>query len=440
MLCVELLTVLKQLLTDQRFQATYRLAPHAFTRIRKLPFERVLLAVCRLTRLALQGCLNAFFKALGESQHVATASALCQARQKLHFGAFRALHRASITLFYREQTNHSLVQTWQGHRLTATDCTFLNLPNTPETRAGYIIQQNKSANERVQAMASCWYDVLNGLPLNFEVTSNRVEKQAVFTSHAAYWQPGDIHIYDRAYADYSVIAYHAHGNHHFVIRCPTGSSFRVVREFLTSPEVDRTVILGVGKRVKAWVQTKGLPQCVPVRLLKILLPTGETEVLLTSLLDASQYAHEAFSELYCFRWGVETYFDAFKHQLDVERFNSEKLNGILQEIYAMVFLSALSRLLSLPAEVDLQQRSPPTKRPRKYRHKLNQVVVYATVSLFLAELFLLPSNSLIQRLQELWHMIQQTSIPIRPNRSFPRPRLKTRQQLRYLRYKKRLWA
>ena len=68
----------------------------------------------------------------------------------------------------------------------------------------------------------------------------------------------------------------------------------------------------------------------------------------------------ALDELYQLRWGVETYFDHFKNQLDVPRWNSTKLNGILQELYASLFVSTLGNILGRPLTQQLHQpRSPP---------------------------------------------------------------------------------
>ncbi len=44
-----------------------------------------------------------------------------------------------------------------------------------------------------------------------------------------------------------------------------------------------------------------------MRLVSLRLPTGELEVLVTSLLDETVYPTAAFREPYQYRWGQETY-------------------------------------------------------------------------------------------------------------------------------------
>jgi hypothetical protein len=44
---------------------------------------------------------------------------------------------------------------------------------------------------------------------------------------------------------------------------------------------------------------------IPVRLIRVLLPTGEVEILMTSLLDRDDHPAEEFATLYHLRWAQE---------------------------------------------------------------------------------------------------------------------------------------
>ncbi len=65
----------------------------------------------------------------------------------------------------------------------------------------------------------------------------------------------------------------------------------------------------------------------------------------TSIQNREDYKVEDFRWLYNKRWGVETYLDRLKNQLEVERFSSGKLIGIEQDFYGIVFLSTLESVL-----------------------------------------------------------------------------------------------
>ena len=57
---------------------------------------------------------------------------------------------------------------------------------------------------------------------------------------------------------------------------------------------------------------------VKVRLVRVKLPDGEVELLITSLMDIKKYPTALFKELYFKRWGIETFYDEFKNKIKVE--------------------------------------------------------------------------------------------------------------------------
>jgi hypothetical protein len=95
---------------------------------------------------------------------------------------------------------------------------------------------------------------------------------------------------------------------------------------------------------------------VRVRLLKFTLPTGETEVLLTTLCDKQQYPASEFYQVYGWRWGNETYYDRLKNVFEVERFSGISPHVIEQDFYAIVFLTTLESVLTKSAQETLDQR------------------------------------------------------------------------------------
>lgn len=100
-----------------------------------------------------------------------------------------------------------------------------------------------------------------------------------------------------------------------VIRFPR-QSFGVVNAFWASEETERTVSVTVSSKARALVKAQGWPTCVHLRLLTVLLDTGEVEVLGTTLLDRHAYPSAAFKTVYGWRWGEETYFGRLKNILN----------------------------------------------------------------------------------------------------------------------------
>ena len=63
---------------------------------------------------------------------------------------------------------------------------------------------------------------------------------------------------------------------------------------------------------KAEVRRLGLPLELIVRFVSLRLPTGELEVLVTSLLDEVEYPTQEFLEVYHWRWNHETFITCSK--------------------------------------------------------------------------------------------------------------------------------
>src|SRR5258708_14550895 len=79
------------------------------------------------------------------------------------------------------------------------------------------------------------------------------------------------------------------------------------------------------------------------RFVSVRLPTGELEVLVTSLLDETLYPTAEFLSVYHWRWGHETFHLMLKGRLELENFSgrtdrkSTRLNSSHQIISYAVF-------------------------------------------------------------------------------------------------------
>lgn len=178
-------------------------------------------------------------------------------------------------------------------------------------------------------------DLLNEVCINSAIDKIKSEKSFLFEEL----------IYDRLYADYSVMAFKVKAGIDFVIRCPISHTFKQVEKFIKNNSVDEIVNLKVTTKQRKFVEVNELSKEIQVRLIKVKLENGVTEVLITSLLDQVTYKTEDFKWLYNKRWGIETYLDRLKNQLEIERFSSVKMVGIEQDFYGIVFLSTLESVL-----------------------------------------------------------------------------------------------
>lgn len=264
--------------------------------------------------------VNRSFYQLGQLHQRPSASAFCQARRKVKPQLFRRMNQEMVACLFEDYAK--LVKRWNGRLVWAVDGTVMNLPDTPETRERYSVQTNQHDEKgAVQGMASFLYDVLNEVTISVSLDAKRSEKSFVFREHSPYFRHEAVVLYDRLYADYSVMAFHTSRGEDFVIRAPLSRTFSAVVEFVHSKQTDKAVTLNVNYNQSRFVHEQGLPKKIKVRLVKVVLDGGTLQVLITSLLDQESYPAGGFKELYEQRWGIETYFNQLKNLLEVERFS-----------------------------------------------------------------------------------------------------------------------
>ena len=123
----------RELLHDPKFRNRHRSSNTAFTRQRKLPFDRVMLLVLQKSIKSLQLHLHEFYEkikeaAMNATMGSATASAFTQARSNLLHTAFIELNQVAVLDCVYAQPE--AVVTWRGHRLLAIDSSLLRMPDS----------------------------------------------------------------------------------------------------------------------------------------------------------------------------------------------------------------------------------------------------------------------------------------------------------------------
>ena len=105
---------------------------------------------------------------------------------------------------------------------------------------------------------------------------------------------------------------------------------------------------------------------IRLRLIRIELDTGETEILATSLTDMIKYPYEIFAELYHLRWPIEEDYNALKYRLQIENFSGKSIHSVYQDFHAKVFSKNLTAVIATTTREDIIQKS----RELKYDHQI----------------------------------------------------------------------
>lgn len=323
----------------------------------------------------LQNMVNEAMEAVGAEP--VSASAYSQARHKLLHTAFVELNQVAIVdVMYGDDQYH----TFWNYRVLAVDGSKIRLPNTAEMREVFGSQrwsvkdkETVIEGEHPMGLASVLYDVLNRVALDATLTRGDAYEVDLAIAHLPRTEASDLLVLDRNYPSYEMLAELTQQQRAFVIRC-SASSFKAARRMLKGEGPDSQIVTlkMPASKVKAFRQ-RGLPTTLTVRFVRVLLSTGEWEVLVTSLRDEVHYPTEGFGELYSLRWGIETFYGILKTRLALENFTGTSIESVKQDFFATLYLTGMESILTADAQATLDSRST------KNRQKVNRGVAFNTI-------------------------------------------------------------
>jgi hypothetical protein len=139
-------------------------------------------------------------------------------------------------------------------------------------------------------------DVLSRLALDSVIAHVDTGERELALTHFTKLKKNDLIIYDRGYPSYDFIHEHVKRNLDYLIRVKMMHS-SIVTAFVQSG--NRTVTTQMLPKSKQSLKGKEYNKDtgIEVRLVRVDLPSGETEVLVTSLLDCQKYPAGMFKKL-----------------------------------------------------------------------------------------------------------------------------------------------
>lgn len=387
----------------------------AFTRTRKLPFDKLVLFILKLSKETLSHALDGFFQETG-APHTATVSGFTQQRAKLDPLFFRCWNLALIDAFYNYSGTR--IKKWNGYRLIAVDGSNLTLVNAKNLREVFGGQINQFGFF-VQAKALYWYDVLNGLVLDTELSPYSIGETTMVHRHLERVIAADmIAIYDRNFCNYKIMALHLwqERERKFVIR--GNENHRWINDFVKKGQQEAIVHLAATAQNKKQMRSAGYvvsaSTLLKVRLLRIELGEGKVEVLATNLWEDEGFYHKDFKWLYSKRWGVETEIGKEKNILQLGSFSGLTAHSVKQDFYATIMASNLQTLLIKPAQETVDRQAARFLHPMK----INNNKSFGKIKQNLVALFLTEDPTII--LDKLNSYFARDLLPVRPGRTYPR--------------------
>jgi len=155
-------------------------------------------------------------------------------------------------------------------------------------------------------------------------------------------------------------------------------------------------------------------KAIQVRVSKILLDTGETELLVSNIFNMEVINKAEMKQLYFMRWGVEEGFKKLKPKMKLEHFGCKKMEGIYQEFYAHIFMLNIVSIIGNEA----QQRIDVKVHGRKHKYKYNWQNAYRNIRDKIVAL--INNRNIYKILNDLIKKIILSVVAIVPDRAFAR--------------------
>lgn len=393
--------ITEQLIRDIVFLCQNRTKSTYFTRAAhcKMDFQSLILFELNFVRKTLQLELDAFFKTIKGAERSITKQGYSEARQKISPTAFIKMADAIISWYYGDDD----FKKFRGYRLCAIDASILELPNSERLRNAFGHSEGKTTVKLARAKASGIYDLENDMMITSKITHYLTPERDVATDLIEKLKQlglkNDLILFDRGYPSKNFIAYAQGAGIKYLMRMKM-KSMKEVNEAKKPDQVVEFTFEG---------------KTISMRVLRLILDSGEEEILITNLMDENLTIEE-FKALYFKRWGIEVKYNELKSRLQIENFTGDTAISIEQDFYASIYLSNMVALAKNEANEEIEDANQDKKL--KYEYKVNTNILIGKLKDSLV-LMLLEDDP--EKRSAMFHAvmkkISQNMVPIRPGRS-----------------------
>jgi len=266
---------------------------------------------------------------------VPSPSALSQARLKLDATMCASLVSDIYAMCTSARSGASLG--YGGFRLLAVDGTKLALPAYQVMQDHFGCPSQGVGRELAgpQASLTVLWDVGANQPVNWRLGPYKVSERVHAYDLIGGVGNGDLVLGDRGFPSRRWLTRLWRQRAQVLVRMRTtgGGVMREVAAFLASQETDLVTTM------QGWDEhtEQANPELsLPIRLIRVVLPDGSSAIYLTTLTDIERHPSSAILELYAQRWRIETAFREMKIWHGLERFHSRRVDGIAQEVAAIM--------------------------------------------------------------------------------------------------------
>jgi len=236
----------------------------------------------------------------------------------------------------------------------AADGSKFILPATKEIREKFDPESGleyPGKGHYPQCLVSTIYDVFRRLPIARTVVGIKESSEREELKKLLPYVPlNGVWLFDRGYPSYEIIHYLMKNyNGYFIFRCPASSTFSAVENFVKSGKKEDVIWIDPSKSYLSNISKKERQEskAIKLRVIRLESPDGTVSVLLTNLYDKKEFRRKEIINLYFRRWEVESYYRDEKITMGIEQFHGRTVNSILQELYASMIMSVISRIIMI---------------------------------------------------------------------------------------------
>lgn len=327
---------------------------------------------------------NAAFDAvdsLGMDLKPASQQALSKQRSHMDCSPFRKAFYALRDSDYSEFRMGRRL----GHILLAVDGTTVPLPNLPQFSEWYGTAGRGSSSPA--ARASLCFDSVNGFVVEAELEPMSCDERTLARRHieklSSVMRLDDaMFIFDRGYPDQKLFRFIQSKGAEFLARIRAKYSCEI-----DDLPIDAT--LGIGDHVIFLKSRDPDEEDLKVRVIKFVLPSGETEMLVTNEFDIP--ANE-FMGLYHDRWPIETENDILKNRLEMSNFTGFSRNVICQDFWIAVMLSYVASIIKMGCDKDIRDARDGGENAHEYQS--NMCVIISSLKRYVPIIIFRPDGPL----------------------------------------------
>ena len=414
-ICANLIDFLKKIIFSENFLSSNKKSSKNFTRNRLLPFHNIIFFLMNLLKGSYQDELDYFVKAINHSESFVrkvTKSAFCKARKKLKFEAFTKLNMEAVNYFY----DHFSPKKWFGFTLLAIDGSTVKIPRAFEVEEHFGVWNVNSQNPCPLARISQMFDVLNKITVDAIISPKAIGERELCESHFLKLMPNDLVLLDRGYPAYWLFNLILSWGGNFCARVQV-DKWIPIKNFYHSGKLQKIIHLKSPASSIVKCRELGLDTLdLKLRLIRIELENGQTEILITSLVDIEKYPPEIFLDLYHHRWPIEEDYKVMKCRIEIENFTGKSVLSVYQDFHARIFSKNLTAMLAFPTRRDIEQNS----QDKRHRYQLNFTQAVSKMKDTIVLLFNRPLYVVKNLITALHDLFVKTVEPVRPNRKYPR--------------------